>query len=146
LRQRAEDGRGNYQMGQHTTDETVFTVVVDSNVYVERVSTMTRVEVKRVGEAAEVPDLPEGPLVASQEDTARGIDMAGAGFAVVDVRALKFKEIAAIGEINLRGQLETTRGLYLEARATLDEAVGRARRLQQDDLGKHMPQARAMLE
>jgi cytochrome c-type biogenesis protein CcmH/NrfG len=25
LRQRAEDGRGNYQMGQHTTDETIYT-------------------------------------------------------------------------------------------------------------------------
>ena len=76
----------------------------------------------------------------------RGSDMAGAGYAVVDIRALRFKEIAAIGEINLRGQLETTRGLYLEARATLDEAVGRARKLWLDDMGKPMPQARDMLE
>jgi hypothetical protein len=153
-------------------------VVVDTNVYVERVSTTTRVEVERVGDATRVPGLPEGPLVASQEDTVdvgnqlhaltleptsqevpveevqagerveghTPTTMAGAGFAVVDVRDLRFKEIAAIEEINLRGQLETTRGLYLEARATLDEAVGRARKLRLDDLGKHMPQARDMLE
>jgi hypothetical protein len=128
------------------------------------------VEVKRVGDAAEVPDLPEGAVVANQEDKVDvglkaltlgptalevpveeaqpgvGVEGDRRDFASVDVRNRRLVEVAAIGEINLRGQLETSQGFYQEARVTLDEAVLRARRLLKDDVGKHIPKAKVMFE
>ena len=95
------------------------------------------------------PTLQEVPVVevlaGEVVDGAMGLepvqDASGAVFAVVDVR---IKEIAAIEEINLRGQRETTRGLFMEARVTLDEAVSRARELRQGN--PNMPEVKDVLE